>query len=86
MPQAWRPVGALIRGFRTYDPEVHVAGVILNRLGSAGHARYLEPAIAREGVEILGYLPKDADLTIPNGISGCCQRLRRIASHRSWGT
>ena len=58
-------VGALIRGFRTYDPEVHVAGVILNRLGSAGHARYLEPAIAREGVEILGYLPKDTELTIP---------------------
>jgi cobyrinic acid a,c-diamide synthase len=58
-------VGALIRGFRTYDPDVHVAGVILNRLGSAGHARYLEPAIAREGVEILGYLPKDAELTIP---------------------
>ena len=58
-------VGALIRGFRTYDPEVHVAGVILNRLGSAGHARYLEPAIAREGVEMLGYLPKDTELTIP---------------------
>ena len=58
-------VGALIRGFRTYDPDVQVAGVILNRLGSAGHARYLEPAIAGEGVEILGYLPKDAELTIP---------------------
>jgi cobyrinic acid a,c-diamide synthase len=58
-------VGALVRGFRTYDPEVRVAGVILNRLGSAGHLRYLEPAIAGEGVEILGYLPKDAILTIP---------------------
>ena len=29
-------VGALIHGFRTYDPDVRVAGVILNRLGSAG--------------------------------------------------
>jgi cobyrinic acid a,c-diamide synthase len=58
-------VGALVHGFRTYDPDVRVAGVILNRLGSTGHARYLEPAIAREGVEILGYLPKDAELTIP---------------------
>src|SRR5919197_54482 len=58
-------VGALIHGFRTYDPDVRVAGVILNRLGSAGHARYLEPAIAQQGVEILGYLPKDAELTIP---------------------
>ena len=40
-------VGALLHGFRTYDPDVHVAGVILNRLGSAGHARYLLPAIER---------------------------------------
>lgn len=58
-------VGALVHGFRTYDPEVHVAGVILNRLGSAGHARYLAPAIAREGVELLGCIPKDAALHIP---------------------
>lgn len=58
-------VGALLHGFRTYDAEVRVAGVILNRLGSAGHLRYLAPAIAREGVEMLGYLTKDAALTIP---------------------
>lgn len=58
-------VGALLHGFRTYDPEVRVAGVILNRLGGAGHLRYLAPAIERQGVEILGYLPKDAELTIP---------------------
>ncbi|MGE3538504.1 MAG: cobyrinate a,c-diamide synthase [Candidatus Tectimicrobiota bacterium] len=58
-------VGALLHGFRTYDPDIRVAGVILNRLGSAGHLRYLQPAIAREGVEILGYLTKNADLTIP---------------------
>jgi cobyrinic acid a,c-diamide synthase len=58
-------VGALVHGFRLYDPEVRVAGVILNRLGSAGHVRYLRPAIEREGVEILGYLPREAHLTIP---------------------
>ena len=58
-------VGALVRGFRTYDPEVQIAGVILNRLGGEGHYRYLTPALTREGVEILGYLPKDAELGIP---------------------
>jgi cobyrinic acid a,c-diamide synthase len=58
-------VGALVRGFRTYDPEVHIAGVILNRLGGEGHYRYLTPALSREGVELLGYLPKDAELGIP---------------------
>ncbi len=58
-------VGALIRGFRTYDPAVQVAGVLLNRLGGAGHYRYLIPAIEREGIEVLGYLPQDLQLEIP---------------------
>lgn len=58
-------VGALLRGFRTYDPEVRVAGVILNRVGGAGHYRYLIPAIEGEGVAVLGYLPKQVELGIP---------------------
>ena len=41
-------VGALIRGFRTYDPEVHVAGVILNRLEvPATHATWSRPLPAK---------------------------------------
>jgi len=58
-------VGALVRGFRTYDPEAWVAGVILNRLGGEGHYRYLLPALAQEGIEVLGYLPKALDVEIP---------------------
>lgn len=58
-------VGALVRGFRTYDPEAWVAGVILNRLGGEGHYRYLLPALEQEGVEVLGYLPKQLDVEIP---------------------
>jgi cobyrinic acid a,c-diamide synthase len=58
-------VGAIIRGFNTYDPAVHLAGVILNRLGGVGHYRYLLPAIEREGVDLLGYLPKTPNLKIP---------------------
>ncbi len=58
-------VGALVRGFRTYDPQAWVAGVILNRLGGEGHYRYLLPALEQEGVEVLGYLPKQLDVEIP---------------------
>lgn len=58
-------VGALVRGFRTYDPGAWVAGVILNRLGGEGHYRYLLPALAQEGVEVLGYLPKQLEVEIP---------------------
>jgi cobyrinic acid a,c-diamide synthase len=58
-------VGAVLHGFNTYDPQVHIAGVILNRLGGEGHYRYLLPAIERQGVPCLGYLPKALDLEIP---------------------
>jgi cobyrinic acid a,c-diamide synthase len=58
-------VGALVHGFRTYDPDVRVAGVILNRVGGEGHYHYLLPALVQEGVEVLGYLPKDPELVIP---------------------
>lgn len=58
-------VGALVRGFRTYDPEAWLAGVILNRLGGEGHYRYLLPALEHEGVEVLGYLPKQLEVAIP---------------------
>ena len=58
-------IGALVRGFRTYDPNAWVAGVILNRLGGEGHYRYLLPALEQEGVEVLGYLPKQIDVEIP---------------------
>jgi cobyrinic acid a,c-diamide synthase len=58
-------VGALVRGFRTYDPEVRVAGVVLNQVGGEGHYHYLIPALEQEGVELLGYLPKTPELVIP---------------------
>ncbi|MBI2192163.1 MAG: cobyrinate a,c-diamide synthase [Planctomycetes bacterium] len=58
-------VAALVQGFRTYDPGIRLAGVVLNRLGGEGHYRHLLPALEGQGVEILGYLPKDAALFIP---------------------
>ncbi len=58
-------VGALVRGFRTYDPDAWVAGVILNRLGGEGHYRYVLPALEPEGIEVLGYFPKQLDIAIP---------------------
>lgn len=58
-------VAALVRGFTEYAPEVPVRGVILNRLGGEGHYAYLKPALAKESIAMLGFLPRDGSLTIP---------------------
>jgi cobyrinic acid a,c-diamide synthase len=40
-----RSAHAVIRGFRTYDPNVVVGGVIFNRVGSDSHRRQIEHAL-----------------------------------------
>ncbi|RXK88368.1 cobyrinate a,c-diamide synthase [Chlorobaculum sp. 24CR] len=54
----------MLYGFKNFDPSVNVAGVIFNRVGSASHYRYLEAAAHDAGVEPLGYLPRNSDITI----------------------
>jgi cobyrinic acid a,c-diamide synthase len=50
--------GALVAGLRDYGP-VDLAGVIANRVGSAGHARMI--ADAMRGVPLLATLPRQQD-------------------------
>lgn len=58
-----RSAAAVVHGFRTFDPDVQVAGVILNRLGSGGHEQLLREAITT--VPVLGALHRDERLTVP---------------------
>jgi cobyrinic acid a,c-diamide synthase len=55
-------VAALVHGYRTFDPTVKVAGVILNRVGSDGHETLLRDALAPGGVPVLGCLRRDDSL------------------------
>jgi cobyrinic acid a,c-diamide synthase len=52
-------VAALVHGFATYDPALHVAGVVLNKVGSPGHEEMLRAALAPLGLPIVGVLPRD---------------------------
>ncbi|MBN1929197.1 MAG: cobyrinate a,c-diamide synthase [Chlorobiaceae bacterium] len=54
----------ILYGFKHFDPSVKVAGVIFNRVGSASHYSYLEAAAKDVGVEPLGYLPRNSEITI----------------------
>jgi cobyrinic acid a,c-diamide synthase len=58
-----RSVAAIVHGYRTFDPDVNVAGVILNRVGSEAHANLLREALP--DIPVLGALPRDAELEVP---------------------
>lgn len=59
-----RSVAALVDGFRGFDRRVRLAGVVLNRVGSARHREILAEALEEIGVPLLGVLHRtDAAVT-----------------------
>ncbi|KAK1178302.1 cobyrinate a,c-diamide synthase [Streptomyces sp. NBS 14/10] len=51
-----RSVAALVHGFASWDPEVRLAGVILNKVGSDRHEELLREALDESGVPVFGAL------------------------------
>ncbi|MCA0994998.1 cobyrinate a,c-diamide synthase [Alloyangia pacifica] len=60
-------------GFRQYMPDLPFAGVILNRVASARHARLTQLGMERAGLPVLGVLPRRGDLTLPERHLGLIQ-------------
>ncbi len=61
-----RTVGAVVHGLRGFDPGVRVAGVILNKAGSARHAQEAQAAVEGIGVPVLGVLFRDDGISAPS--------------------
>jgi cobyrinic acid a,c-diamide synthase len=76
-------VAALLHGFGRYDPRVGVAGVVLNRVGSARHEQVLREALAGVGVPVLGALPRDAGVSVPSRHLGLVPSQERAAEARA---
>jgi cobyrinic acid a,c-diamide synthase len=64
---------AVVRGFASYDPAVKIAGVILNRVGSERHRALVADAIAGVDIPVLGALPREAALVLPERHLGLVQ-------------
>ena len=64
---------AVVRGFAAHDPAVRIAGVILNRVASERHRAVVDHAIAALGVPILGAVPREAALALPERHLGLVQ-------------
>ncbi|AFM41394.1 hydrogenobyrinic acid a,c-diamide synthase (glutamine-hydrolysing), cobyrinate a,c-diamide synthase [Desulfosporosinus acidiphilus SJ4] len=60
-----RSVAALVHGFKTYDPEVNLQGVILNRVKSSAQEKILRDALIELQIPVLGVLPKETSLHLP---------------------
>ncbi|MEU6280681.1 cobyrinate a,c-diamide synthase [Streptomyces sp. NPDC047028] len=61
-----RSVAALVHGFASWDPEVRVGGVILNKVGSSRHEVLLREALDAAGVPVLGVLRRAAPVETPS--------------------
>jgi cobyrinic acid a,c-diamide synthase len=60
-----RSAAAMVHGFRTFDPEVNVAGVVFNKVGSDTHEQLLREAVADSGLPVLGALRRDERVVTP---------------------
>ncbi|CTQ34160.1 cobyrinate a,c-diamide synthase [Jannaschia rubra] len=67
-------VGPIVAGFAAHDPEVQVAGVILNRVGSPRHETMLRRACP---LPVLGGIARDAALALPSRHLGLVQAVER---------
>ena len=57
---------ALIHGFKSFRPELNIAGVIFNNVNTLSHYNILKEACKDVEVEALGYLPTQPDIKIPS--------------------
>jgi len=62
-------------GFARYDPDLAVAGVILNRIASPRHERLARSGMAAAGIRVFGALPRRGDLKLPERHLGLVQAI-----------
>ncbi|GAA3041297.1 cobyrinate a,c-diamide synthase [Gordonia defluvii] len=76
-------VAALLHGFLAFDAAVHVAGVILNRVGSARHEEVVRAAAESVGLPVVGVLRRDDSLSVPSRHLGLIPAAERSPEARA---
>ncbi|WLQ43811.1 cobyrinate a,c-diamide synthase [Streptomyces laculatispora] len=61
-----RSVAALVHGFASWDTQVRIGGVILNKVGSDRHEALLREALEESGVPVLGVLRRAEQVAVPS--------------------
>jgi len=77
-----RSAGAHVMGFRQFDPGLNLKGVIFNQVCGDSHYESLKNSIPPGlGLEILGYIPFDKDIRIPEKHLGLASALEHPLEH-----
>ena len=74
-----RSVAALVHGFASWDPEVRLGGVILNRVASDRHEELLRDALESGGVPVLGAVRRQPEVVTPSRHLGLIPAVERDA-------
>ena len=77
---ASRTAAAVVHGLHTFDPDVRLAGVILNKAGSERHSAEVIDALQATGLPVLGVLPRDAGIEVPSRHLGLVTAAEQPAS------
>ena len=61
-----RSVAALCLGYKMFDPDLKLIGVILNKVSSPAHEVFLKEALEEAGIDVIGTLYKNEKIKIPS--------------------
>jgi len=66
-------IAAVASGFANHREDCHIAGIILNRVGSASHEKMLREALAPVGIPVVGAVPRNKSFNLPHRHLGLVQ-------------
>ena len=61
-----RSLAALVHGYKTFNPAIEIAGVVLNRVGSDRHLELLKAALDAIDMPIFGAFHREKDIQLPS--------------------
>ncbi|MEQ8295375.1 MAG: cobyrinate a,c-diamide synthase [Nitratireductor sp.] len=70
---------AIARGFAGHDPQVRIAGVILNQVASPRHETYVREALEDIGIEVVGVIYRNPEMALPERHLGLVQASEHAA-------
>jgi cobyrinic acid a,c-diamide synthase len=73
-----RSVAAVVKGFQLLNPQVRIAAVLANKVGSEGHFQIVKTAVEQEcAIPVVGYLKREDEIEIPERHLGLVPSVER---------